>query len=160
MPPKFDKSDFQSPTIAELRAIGIGMKTSPGKLDLMVYCPLDGRCPHCGSSLILANSVGKRKLCYATPWPVSIVGIDMRCTKCKKHFMTHDPRYVDTLPLAEQVMREFVSTKGNGSHVAIIRLLRLGMTVAQVERYVEEEVREHYLSLKSKYIALWDKVCI
>ena len=74
--------------------------------------------------------------------------------------MMHDPRYVDTLPSAEQVMREFVSTKGNGSHVAIIRLLRLGMTVAQVERYVEEEVREHYLSLKSKYIALWDKVCI
>ena len=29
---------------------------------------------------------------------MSIVGIDMRCTKCKKHFMMHDPRYVDTLP--------------------------------------------------------------
>ena len=29
--PKFDKSDFQSPTIGELRAIEIGSKTSPGK---------------------------------------------------------------------------------------------------------------------------------
>ena len=58
VPPKFDRSDFQSPTISELRAIGIGTKTSPGKLDLLVYCPLMGRCPHCKSALITANSVG------------------------------------------------------------------------------------------------------
>ena len=91
VPPKFDRSDFQSPTISELRAIGIGIKTFPGKLDLLVYCPLKGRCPHCNSALITANSVGKRKLCYAIPWPKIIVGVDMRCNKCKKHFMTHDP---------------------------------------------------------------------
>ena len=160
VPPNFDRSDFQSPTIAELRAIGIGLKTCPGKLDLLVYCPLNGRCPHCSSALISANSVGKRKLCYAIPWPKSIVGIDMRCTKCKKHFMTHDPRFVSTLPSAEQVKREFVTAKGNGTHMSLICLLRSGMTVAQVERYIEEEVREHYLVLKSKYIALWGKVCI
>ncbi len=47
VPPKFDKSDFQSPTIVELRAIGIGLKKSPGKLDLIVYCPMSGHCPHC-----------------------------------------------------------------------------------------------------------------
>ena len=160
VPPNFDRSDFQSPTIAELRAIGIGLKTCPGKLDLLVYCPLNGRCPHCSSSLVSANSVGKRKLCYAIPWPKSIVGIDMRCTKCKKHFMTHDQRFVSTLPSAAQVKREFVTGKGNETHMSLIRLLRSGMTVAQVERYIEEEVREHYLVLKSKYIALWDKVCI
>ena len=72
--PKFDRSDFQSPTISELRAIGIVIKTSPGKLDLLVY--------------------------------------------------------------------------------------RSGLTVAQVQRYVENEVREHYLMLKSKYIELWDKVLL
>ena len=32
------------------------------------------------------------------------------------------------------------------------------MTVAQVERYVEGQVREHYLTLKSQYLELWDKV--
>ena len=74
VPPKFDRSDFQSPTISELRAIGIVIKTSPGKLDLLVY--------------------------------------------------------------------------------------RSGLTVAQVQRYVENEVREHYLMLKSKYIKLWDKVLL
>ena len=74
MLPKFDRSDFQSPTISELRAIGIVIKTSPGKLDLLVY--------------------------------------------------------------------------------------RSGLTVAQVQRYVENEVREHYLMLKSKYIELWDKVLL
>ena len=143
MPPNFDRSDFQSATIAELRAIGIGLKTCPGKLDLLVYCPLNGRCPHCSSAIISANSVGKRKLCYAIPWPKSIVGIDMRCTKCKKHFMTHDPRFVSTLPS----MWEFVTGKGNGTHMSLRRLLRSGMTVAQVERYTEEEVREVKLSL-------------
>ena len=30
--------------------------------------------------------------------------------------------------------------------------------MAQVERYVEDEVWEHYLLLKAKYIELWDKV--
>ena len=159
VPPKFDRSDFQSPTIGELRATGIGVKTSQGKLDLLVYCPLKGRCPHCKSALITANSVGKRKLCYAVPWPKTIVGADMRCTNCKKHFMTHDPSYVDTLPSGEQVKCDFVTAKGNGSHISILRLLRSGLTVAQVERYVEEEVREHYLMLKSSYIELWDKVC-
>ena len=36
MPPKFNKSDMQSPTRAEIRSIRIGLKTSPGKLDLIV----------------------------------------------------------------------------------------------------------------------------
>ena len=158
VPPKFDRSDFQSPTISELRAIGIGVRTFPGKLDLIVYCPLKGRCPHCNSALITANSVGKRKLCYTIPWPKTIVGVDMRCGKCNKHFMTHDPSYVDTLPSDQQIKREFVSSKGNGSHISLLRLLRSGLTVAQVERYIEDEVRQHYLMLKSKYIGLWDKV--
>lgn len=159
MPPKLDRSGYQSPTIGELRAIGIGVKASPGKLDLLVYCPLKGRCPHCGSTLISANSVGKRKLCYAVPWPKTIVGADMRCSTCRKHFMSHDPTYVQTLPSGEQMKREFVSTKGNGTHLSLIRMLRSGMTVAQVERYVEGEIREHYLVLKARYIDLWDKVC-
>ena len=74
--------------------------------------------------------------------------------------MTHDFSYVDTLPSEEQVQRDFVSGKGNGSHISLLRLLRSGLTVAQVERYAEDEVREHYLRLKSKYIELWDKVRI
>ncbi|CAI8022077.1 hypothetical protein GBAR_LOCUS12992, partial [Geodia barretti] len=82
----------------------------------------------------------------------------MRCGKCKKHFMTHDTNYVDALPSEEQVKREFVTVKGNGSHISLLRLLRSGLTVAQVERYVEDEVWEHYLLLKAKYIELWDKV--
>ena len=86
VPPKFDRSGFQVPTISELRVIGIGTKSCPGKQDLLVYCPLTGHCPHCKSSLIAANSVGKRKLCYAIPWPKTIVGVDMRCGRCKKHF--------------------------------------------------------------------------
>lgn len=32
------------------------------------------------------------------------------------------------------------------------------MTVAQVERYAEGQIREHYLRLKSEYIQVWDKV--
>ena len=155
---KFDKSDFQSPTISELRAIGIGIKTAPGKLDLLVYCPLKGRCPHCKSALITANSVGKRKLCYAIPWPKAIVGADMRCGKCNRHFMSYDPNYVDTLPSDEQIKKEFVTGKGYGSHISLLRLLRSGLTVAQVKRYMEDEVRQHYLMLKSKFIELWDKV--
>ena len=35
--PNFDKTSFQSPTIGELRAIGIGVKTMSGKFDLIVY---------------------------------------------------------------------------------------------------------------------------
>lgn len=158
VPPKFDRSDYQSPTIGELRAIGIGVRTAAGRLDLLVYCPLKGRCSHCKSALIFANSVGKRKLCYAIPWPKTIVGTDMRCTSCKKHFMSHDTAYVDSLPSEEQHKREFVATKGYGTHMSIIRLLRTGMTVAQVERYVEGQVREHYLMLKSQYLELWDEV--
>lgn len=158
VPLKFDRSNFQSPTIGELRSIRIGLKTSPGKLDLVVYCPLGGRCPHCKSSIISANSVGKRKLCYAIPWPRTIVGVDMRCGKCNKHFMTHNPSYVDTLPSEDQVKREFVTGKGNATDISLIRMLRSGLTVAQVERYIEDEVRQHYLRLKSEYLELWDKV--
>ena len=55
-------------------------------------------------------------------------------------------------------MREFVSSKGNGTHISLLRLLRSGLTVAQVERYIDDEVRQHYLMLKSRYIELWDKV--
>ena len=101
--PIFDKSAFQSRTIGELRALGIRTKTAPGKLDLLVHCPLKGRCPHC-------------------------------------IFMTHDSSYVDTLPTTEQIKREFVSCKGNGSHISLRQLLRSELTVAQVERYIEDEV--------------------
>ncbi len=159
-PPKFDKSNFQSPTIAELRAIGIGLKKSPGKLELIVYCPMSGRCPHCNSMMISANSVGSRKLIYAIPWPKSLVGIDMRCGKCKKHWLTHDPKYVRTLPMSVQLQQTCISTKGNGTDLSLIRMLRSGVTVAQVERLVQEEVTQHYLHLKSEYITLWDKVTL
>lgn len=98
---------------------------------------------------------GKRKLCYAIPWPKTIVGTDMRCTSCRKHFMSHDTAYVDSLPSEEQHKS---ATKGYGAHMSIIWLLRTGMTVAQVERYMEGQVREHYLMLKSQYLELWDKV--
>ena len=74
--------------------------------------------------------------------------------------MTHDTKDVDTLPSAEQIKREFVTAKGNGSHTSLLRLLRLGMTVAQVERHTEDEVRERYLQMKAKYIDQWDKVFI
>ena len=158
MPPKFGKEDYQKPSISELRALGIGVMTSGNKLDLIAYCPQNGRCPHCNSAFISANSVGKRKLCYAVPWPKTIVGVDVRCGKCKKHFMTHDSSYVATLPTSDQLKRDFVSGKGNGCHISLLRLLRSGLTVVQVERYVEDEVREHYLQMKGKYVELWDKV--
>ena len=74
--------------------------------------------------------------------------------------MTHDTSYVETLPTAEQIKREFVTAKGNGSYASLLRLLRSGLTVAQVQRVIEDEVREHYLMLKSKYIELWDKVLL
>ena len=41
-PPKFDMSDFQLLSMSELRCIGIGTRPSPGKLDLIVFCPLKG----------------------------------------------------------------------------------------------------------------------
>ena len=70
------------------------LKNSPGKLDLLVYCPLNGRCPYCKLALIhIINLVGKCKLCYAVPCPKTIVGADMKCSQCKKHFMTHDSNY-------------------------------------------------------------------
>ena len=69
--------------------------------------------------------------------------------------MSHDPMYVETLPSGEQLRREFVATKGYGTHIAIVQLLRSGMTVAQVERFMEDQVREHYLMQKFKYIELW-----
>ena len=76
--------------------------------------------------------------------------------------MTHDPSYVDTLTSEEQIRHDFVTGKGNGSHISLLRLLQSGLTMAQVERYVEDEVQQHYLQLidKSNYIQLWDKVYI
>ncbi|CAI8019297.1 hypothetical protein GBAR_LOCUS11612 [Geodia barretti] len=38
--------------------------------------------------------------------------------------------------------QEFVTAKGNGSHISLLRLLQSGLTVAQVERYIEHEIRE------------------
>ena len=48
----------------------------------------------------------------------------MRCGKCWKHFMTHDLAYIDTLPSEEQVKQDFVTGKGNATHISLIRLLR------------------------------------
>ena len=73
----------------------------------------------------------------------------------------HDPRHqlhVRQHPPYSGVKREFVTAKGNGSHISLLRLLRTGLTVAQVERYLEDEVQKHYLKMKDKYIELWDKV--
>ena len=159
VPPQFGKGHFMAVFIQQLRTIEIGVKTGPGMLDMIVYCPLKGRCPYCQSTLINANSVGKTKLCYAVPWPKCVVGIDMRCTSCKKHFMTHDPSYISTLPSVQQVKQDFVTGKGNATHVSLIQLLRSGSTVSQLERYIEDCVRQHYLKLKSEYLELWDKVC-
>ena len=80
----------------------------------------------------------------------------MRCVKCSKHFMTHDPKYVETLPFGDQMKYDFVTGKGNGCHISILRLLRCGLNVSQLERYVEEEIRQHYLD---EFCQLWDNVC-
>ena len=34
--------------------------------------------------------------------------------------MTHDTKYVDNLPSTEQIKKEFVTAKGNGSHITTI----------------------------------------
>jgi hypothetical protein len=65
---------------------------------------------------------------------------------------------VESLPSGDQLKRDFVCTKGYGTHMSLIRLLQSGMTVAQVERYTEGQIWEHYLMLKARYIELWDKV--
>lgn len=54
--------------------------------------------------------------------------------------------------------RDFVCCKGNGTHISVLRLLRSGLTVAQVERLIADEVQEHYLRMKENFLDLWDKV--
>lgn len=66
--------------------------------------------------------------------------------------------YVQSLPTGEQLKREFVATKGNGTHISLIRLLRSGMTVAQMERFAQSEIWAEYLRRKAKYVEEWDKV--
>lgn len=80
--------------------------------------------------------------------------VDMRYGKCKRHFMTHNLSYIETLPSAEQKKREFVAAKGNGCHISIIRMLRSGLSVVRVEGYIKEEVQEHYLKFKTNFIDL------
>ena len=63
--------------------------------------------------------------------------------------MMHDPSYVDTLRSDQQINREFISSKGNRNDTSLLRLLRLGLTVDQVERYIKDEVRQHFFMLKS-----------
>ena len=72
--------------------------------------------------------------------------------------MTLDSSYVDTLSSGDQVKKEFVCGKGHATHISIIRLLRSGMTVSQLERLLDDEVRERYLRMKSDFIEQWDKV--
>jgi hypothetical protein len=69
--------------------------------------------------------------------------------------MTHDPSYVASLPSGDQLKRDFVATKGNGTDLSLVKMLRSGMTVAQVKHYAEGQIREHYLMLKSQYVELW-----
>ena len=61
-------------------------------------------------------------------------------------------------PFRRADKQEFVTDKGTRSHISLLRLLPSRLTVAQVERYVEDEVWQHYLQLNSKYIELLDKV--
>ena len=67
---------------------------------------------------------------------------------------------METLLTAEQIKWEYVTAKGNDSHTSLLCLLWSGLTVAQFQWVIEDEVREHYLMLKSKYIELWDKVLL
>ena len=50
--------------------------------------------------------------------------------------------------------RDFVSGKGNCTHMSVIRLLRSELTVAQVDRYITAEVQQLYLKLKSEFVEL------
>lgn len=70
--------------------------------------------------------------------------------------MTHDSMWTPSLQQSRS--SRSLSPKGNGSHISLQQLLQSGLTVAQVERYIEDEVWEHYLQMKAKYIELWDKV--
>lgn len=148
VPPRFDRRDIQSPPLSELRAIGIRTKICLGKLDLLVYCPLEGRCPHCKSVLSKANPVSKQKLWYAILWPKTMWQV----------LMTHNTMW--TPSLQQNRSSQSLSQQGvcHGSHISLQQLLQSGLTVAQVERYIEDEVWEHYLQMKAKYIELWDKV--
>lgn len=48
--------------------------------------------------------------------------------------------YVDTLPSEEQIKHEFITAKGNGSHISLLCLLQLGLILAQVEWYIQDEL--------------------
>ena len=72
--------------------------------------------------------------------------------------MMHDTSYTDSLPSEEQIKQEFMTGKGNGSHISLLLLLRSGLTVVQVQHYIEDKVRQHYYFLKSEFLDLRDKV--
>ncbi len=97
-------------------------------LILIVYFSVKGKCLHCSSAFIQTNSMGNRKLCYAVPWTKSLVGAEMRCGKCRKHFMSHDSKYINTLTIFEQIKCKFLSGKGYVTHISIISMLHSGMT--------------------------------
>ena len=135
-----------------LRANPIKWITKESFLDLLIFAPTTGYCPHCTSKNIFAHGASKAKFVYGKVFPYWCLGVNIRCKDCSKMVKSIDVRYVATLPRADRMRMPFLSTgRSNGVDYYLIVQMRLGQSAKGVAQSQNCSSSLLHQSLKAKY---------
>ncbi|KAF4713518.1 hypothetical protein FOZ62_008448, partial [Perkinsus olseni] len=148
--------DGLSVSMPGMKATSIGWLRIPKNttaLERFIFCPQTGQCPFCGTTDFVPHRPTRPKLCYCTPWPYTVQGLQCRCRECDRFFSTLESEYVSTLPPSDRVECKFIATpNGNAADLSIIRMMRAGLTASAAQRFIETELQQHYRINRVRFI--------
>ena len=131
----------------------ITWKRQTGYLDLFIFGPMTGVCPHCRSPNIRNKGANSHiKLVWNYGLPYYSLGIDICCVDCGRNIKSIDSRYVETLPKHQRLAMPFIQI---GAMVAVdmklIRMMRMGQCALPICQGAIAMMQAQYQAMKYEY---------
>lgn len=125
-----------------------------GYLDLFLFAPTNGHCPHCKSNKIVGRGVSSwlKLVLKADDFPMYCRGMDIKCVDCNSFIKSMDSRYVNTLPSKEKLQMTFLNTgQSYGIDNAMVRGMRNGQTASSISANAKAAIQLKHGILRRLY---------
>ena len=149
------KPDHEEHGVGFCREVSIKLICQDGFLDMLIFAPSTGHCPHCESGKIHASRICScAKLVCTLACPMHCLGMDVDFTNCNRSIKSFDSCCVATLPRHHRLQMPFLQTgQSLGVHNNLIRFMRLGQPGSVVATSQQASLRVKHEAQPQKCVS-------
>lgn len=124
------------------------------EFDLLLFGPVDGKCPHCGGTPKDNGRNISIKTIHTSCLPRFVQGMGLRCTStsCGKTWQSFEKGYVDTLPKQTRgKLNAIIVGKSDGIDMELVTSIRSGDSAANIQRNCVANLMRWHSEMKTCY---------